>query len=274
MVGLERSVLPLVGKDDFGLASKNAILSFVVAFGVAKALANLAAGGLAHRVGRRRLLLVGWLLALPVPLLIATASSWWLVVLANLFLGLNQGFAWSMTRSRTPQVRDLEDFRFRICASREPLGDVPPPPDPPAPRVQERIRSLIRDLGALVPRASNSRDASKSVTSQFLRRPDRGTLSLGARRSLRWEYRCPTPTVASKGGSPVHPGWYRNLTRNSNVEVQVEGDVFPHEHERQGRGARPPVEAGRATMARLRRVSDEDRPEIPVVVLERTSSPG
>jgi len=97
MVGLERSVLPLVGKDDFGIASKNAILSFVVAFGAAKALANLAAGGLAHRVGRRRLLLVGWLLALPVPLLIATASSWWLVVVANLFLGLNQGFAWSMT---------------------------------------------------------------------------------------------------------------------------------------------------------------------------------
>jgi MFS family permease len=97
MVGLERSVLPLVGKDDFGLASKSAILSFVVAFGVAKAFANLAAGGLAHRVGRRRLLLLGWLLALPVPILIATAPSWWLIVVANLFLGLNQGFAWSMT---------------------------------------------------------------------------------------------------------------------------------------------------------------------------------
>jgi MFS family permease len=97
MVGLERSVLPLVGEEDFGLASKSAILTFVVAFGVAKALANLAAGGLAERAGRKRLLLLGWLLALPVPLLIGLAPSWWVVVVANVFLGLNQGFAWSMT---------------------------------------------------------------------------------------------------------------------------------------------------------------------------------
>jgi MFS family permease len=97
MVGLERSVLPLVGEDEFGLASKSAILSFVVAFGIAKALANLAAGGLAERVGRRRLLLVGWLLAFPVPLLVAVAPSWWVIVVANVFLGLNQGLAWSMT---------------------------------------------------------------------------------------------------------------------------------------------------------------------------------
>ena len=97
MVGLERSVLPLVGEDEFGLTSASAILSFVVAFGIAKALANLAAGGLAEHVGRRRLLVLGWLLALPVPVLIALAPSWWVIVLANLFLGLNQGLAWSMT---------------------------------------------------------------------------------------------------------------------------------------------------------------------------------
>jgi MFS family permease len=97
MVGLERSVLPLVGEDDFGLASKSAILSFVIAFGVAKALANLAAGGLAEQAGRKRLLLLGWLLALPVPLLIGLAPSWWVIVVANVFLGLNQGLAWSMT---------------------------------------------------------------------------------------------------------------------------------------------------------------------------------
>ncbi|MGH3022600.1 MAG: MFS transporter [Gaiellaceae bacterium] len=97
MVGLERSVLPLVGENEFGLSSTSAILSFVVAFGIAKALANLAAGGLAEHVGRRRLLVLGWLLALPVPLLIATAPSWWVIVVANLFLGLNQGLAWSMT---------------------------------------------------------------------------------------------------------------------------------------------------------------------------------
>jgi MFS family permease len=97
MVGLERSVLPLVGRDDFGLSSTSAILSFVVAFGIAKALANLVAGGLAERAGRKRLLVAGWLLALPVPALIALAPGWWAIVAANVLLGLNQGFAWSMT---------------------------------------------------------------------------------------------------------------------------------------------------------------------------------
>ena len=70
MVGLERSVLPLVGKEDFGLSSTSAILAFVVAFGAAKAFTNLAAGGLVDRFGRKRLLVIGWLVALPVPLLI------------------------------------------------------------------------------------------------------------------------------------------------------------------------------------------------------------
>jgi MFS family permease len=97
MVGLERSVLPLVGEEEFGLTSTFPILSFVLAFGVAKACANLVAGGLAERVGRKRLLVLGWLLALPVPLLIALAPSWGFVVAANVFLGANQGLAWSMT---------------------------------------------------------------------------------------------------------------------------------------------------------------------------------
>src|SRR5947208_1825412 len=97
MVGLERSVLPLVGKQDFGLSSTSAILAFVVAFGAAKAVTNLAAGELAERVGRKRLLVIGWLMALPVPLLIGLAPSWWFIVAANLLLGVNQGLAWSMT---------------------------------------------------------------------------------------------------------------------------------------------------------------------------------
>src|SRR5690242_16201425 len=97
MVGLERSVLPLVGKHDFGLRSSSAILAFVVAFGAAKALTNLAAGDLAERIGRKRLLVIGWLVALPVPLLIGLATSWWFIVAANLLLGINQGLAWSMT---------------------------------------------------------------------------------------------------------------------------------------------------------------------------------
>jgi MFS family permease len=97
MVGLERSTLPLIGRQDFGLASSAAILSFIVAFGLAKALTNLGAGALADRVGRRRLLIAGWAAALPVPLLIAVAPSWGWVVAANVFLGINQGLAWSMT---------------------------------------------------------------------------------------------------------------------------------------------------------------------------------
>jgi len=97
MVGLERSVLPLIGEQDFGLTSKTAILTFIVAFGLTKSFTNLAAGTLADRAGRKRLLVLGWLLALPVPLLIGIAPGWWLIVVANLFLGACQGLAWSMT---------------------------------------------------------------------------------------------------------------------------------------------------------------------------------
>jgi MFS family permease len=97
MVGLERSTLPLVGRDEFGLGSSAAVLSFIVAFGLAKAVTNLAAGAAAARTGRRRLLIAGWLAALPVPLLIAVAPAWGWIVAANVLLGVNQGLAWSMT---------------------------------------------------------------------------------------------------------------------------------------------------------------------------------
>jgi MFS family permease len=97
MVGLERSTLPLVGRQDFDLASSAAVLSFIVAFGVVKALTNLAAGALAQRAGRRRLLIAGWAAALPVPLLIQVAPSWAWIVVANALLGINQGLTWSMT---------------------------------------------------------------------------------------------------------------------------------------------------------------------------------
>jgi MFS family permease len=97
MVGLERSTLPLIGRDDFGLTSSAAVLSFIVAFGLAKAFTNLGAGAFAARAGRRRLLIAGWGLAVPVPLLILAAPSWPWVVAANVLLGVNQGLAWSMT---------------------------------------------------------------------------------------------------------------------------------------------------------------------------------
>jgi MFS family permease len=97
MVGLERSTLPLIGRDEFDLTSSAAVLSFIVAFGLAKAFTNLGAGALAGRLGRRRLLIAGWAVALPVPLLILAAPSWAWVVAANVLLGINQGLAWSMT---------------------------------------------------------------------------------------------------------------------------------------------------------------------------------
>jgi MFS family permease len=97
MVGLERSTLPLIGETDFGLTSSAAVLSFIVAFGLAKSFTNLAAGVGAERLGRRRLLILGWTVALPVPLLIAVAPSWAWIVAANALLGINQGLAWSMT---------------------------------------------------------------------------------------------------------------------------------------------------------------------------------
>lgn len=97
MVGLERSVLPIIATTEFRVGSTTAALAFIATFGLAKAFTNLASGWLADRRARRSMLLTGWLFALPVPLLILWASSWWWIVFANAFLGVNQGLAWSMT---------------------------------------------------------------------------------------------------------------------------------------------------------------------------------
>jgi MFS family permease len=97
MVGVERSVLPILAETEFGVASATAALSFLVAFGLTKAIANFAAGDFAERIGRRRILLIGWLFGLPVPLLLGWAPTWEWVVAANLLLGVNQGLAWSAT---------------------------------------------------------------------------------------------------------------------------------------------------------------------------------
>ncbi len=97
MVGLERSIVPLLGHQVFGLASTTAVLSFIVSFGVVKALANLFAGRLGDRIGRKGVLVAGWLVGLPVPLLIIFAPSWSWVVFANVLLGINQGLCWSTT---------------------------------------------------------------------------------------------------------------------------------------------------------------------------------
>ena len=97
MVGLERTVVPLIAEADFGLISKSLTLSFIVSFGIVKALANLFAGRLSDRIGRKQILAAGWLFGLPVPFLIIFAPSWGWIVLANLLLGVNQGLCWSTT---------------------------------------------------------------------------------------------------------------------------------------------------------------------------------
>jgi MFS family permease len=97
MVGLERSILPLLGRDAFHIASTAVVLSFIVSFGVVKALTNLAGSRLSDRVGRRRLLVTGWAIGLLVPVILLYAPTWGWVVFANVLLGINQGLCWSMT---------------------------------------------------------------------------------------------------------------------------------------------------------------------------------
>ena len=97
LVGIERVVLPVIAERSFGLASRAAILSFLVSFGLVKAGSNLLAGRLSETIGRRRVLIAGWLFGLPVPLLIGFAPSWGWIVFANVLLGVNQGLCWSTT---------------------------------------------------------------------------------------------------------------------------------------------------------------------------------
>ena len=97
MVGIERTVVPLIGSEEFHIESTTLITSFIVSFGVMKAVANLVSGYFADTWGRKRVLVVGWILGLPVPFMIIAAPSWAWIVAANILLGVSQGFAWSMT---------------------------------------------------------------------------------------------------------------------------------------------------------------------------------
>ncbi len=97
MIGIERSILPQFASIEFGVASKTAILTFITAFGISKAIANYFTGRLANKFGRRNLLLFGWVLAIPIPFILIYASSWSWVIFANVLLGISQGLTWSST---------------------------------------------------------------------------------------------------------------------------------------------------------------------------------
>lgn len=97
MVGLERTIFPKFAEIEFGVSSKTAILSFIIAFGITKAITNYFTGKLANKFGRKNLLLLGWLFAIPIPFILINATSWNWVIFANILLGINQGLTWSST---------------------------------------------------------------------------------------------------------------------------------------------------------------------------------
>lgn len=97
MVGLERTIFPEIAEDEFNIAAKTAILSFIIVFGITKAITNYYTGALANRFGRKKLLILGWLIALPIPFILIYAPSWSWIIFANVLLGINQGLTWSST---------------------------------------------------------------------------------------------------------------------------------------------------------------------------------
>jgi MFS family permease len=97
MVGMERSILPAIAEQDFHLAARAAVLSFIVVFGITKAVTNYLAGRVSDRIGRKQVLVAGWVIATPVPFLLMWAPTWSWILLANVLLGVSQGLTWSMT---------------------------------------------------------------------------------------------------------------------------------------------------------------------------------
>lgn len=97
MVGMERSILPKIAEVEFHIAAKTAILSFIIAFGIVKAIINYFTGTLANKIGRKNLLVIGWLVGIPVPFILMYAPNWNWIIAANVLLGINQGLTWSST---------------------------------------------------------------------------------------------------------------------------------------------------------------------------------
>lgn len=97
MVGLERSILPQIAEQEFHLAVNTAILSFIVVFGIVKAVTNYFTGSLANKFGRKNLLVFGWIIGIPIPFILMLADNWNWIIAANVLLGINQGLTWSST---------------------------------------------------------------------------------------------------------------------------------------------------------------------------------
>ncbi|HEU4859357.1 MAG TPA: MFS transporter, partial [Chitinophagaceae bacterium] len=97
MVGLERSILPRIADVEFHIAAKTAILSFIIVFGIVKAITNYYTGALADKFGRKKLLVAGWIIGIPIPFILMFAPSWSWIIAANVLLGINQGLTWSST---------------------------------------------------------------------------------------------------------------------------------------------------------------------------------
>ena len=97
MFGLERTILPVLAEEKYHIVAKTAMLSFIAVFGIVKAITNYWAGSLSDRIGRRKILIAGWVIAVPVPFLLMAAPSWEWVLIANVFLGISQGLTWSTT---------------------------------------------------------------------------------------------------------------------------------------------------------------------------------
>ncbi|MHA1940097.1 MAG: MFS transporter [Candidatus Hodarchaeales archaeon] len=114
IIGLERITIPKVAEQEFGISSFTVIMTFVISFGVVKSLLNLYGGYISEKYGRKPVLIVGWLIAIPIPILIIIAKDWWIIVFANLLLGVNQGLAWSMTVTSKIDISGKEWRGFAV----------------------------------------------------------------------------------------------------------------------------------------------------------------